>query len=522
MRKHLNRLSALLVPYPGIPYFLMIYGIFLMYFPVITHDYLMNDEMRHIGLLSYTTLPDFLRYQFVDFSRGLFGVFLYLVYGFAGYSPFRVILLRTLMVAGVSVLAVLLYRWLVGRGVGKFAAFFTTLYLFALLPVQGITAYSLNFLATLPAFFLSIGSFAYFFSKRSKASGGMVSSLTVFVLLFLAMQTQHTFAFVSYIPLTYLILTDWPSVARKALRYGAITVVAILFSIGLYKATLATRHAAGLEGYGNGEEAMTTLENPQKLVTKALAPDTYWTAFELWTYPITTPNLGAVKRSAAVTVLYAWAAFVAACIIRELLSLRHAWRAVLAKWGTALLSMGFSAMFLPVDSVVSAIGEHRPHVAVTLTGIIVLVSLYIARSFARALPFLRTPFIWLIFACAVLVTSFGAYRNVSDAIVLNRVRQLDFVRQRFGQAPSPVITVVLPESKPCIFEPCNLWMGGIPSMLIHLSTPGWYRYAVYSLGFDPRAISIRAIYPSDPVPKDGTIIDWNEYTRTQADIQKRE
>lgn len=492
--------------------------LYLMYSPTFLVDYLMNDEWRRIG--KQDSFMHAATISFFFFGRGLVGVYEQLIYRFVGYDPTRVQFVRFLYFASMAAVAVILLRFIKKRSQNGYFAFFVILLLFSQPSFQGMVGYSLTLISFgLASIWLSLLAFyLYFFVFDAKRLPKLLQAVIVFLILSLAMQSTQTFAFFAMLPLSYLILCDWEERRKRAWSFLLISLLALLFSVLVYKIGLEIWHAQGKLVYELGEQALeAAASKPAKVLLKAINPLSYWSAFKVWSYPFplhNLPRLGESKMTIASFVMALWVALVLGAIITEFRScLKGTRHQILLKWLTILGCLGLGAVFLVIDSPQEII-EHRPHITTTLTGVVIFAGAYSLQVLAKY-PLLKSELTKALGAILVLMIAFGAQAGVLRGIVNNRMEQVSFIRtELMAASPSDYdnIIVVLPTWRGCVTEPCEPWMGSAPTGKRNMTAKGVYRYALATIGISPDTKSITFVEQKpSPVPQNSVIIDWDKY-----------
>jgi hypothetical protein len=496
-----------------------------MYSPTFLVDYLMNDEWAHIGMSSDNIGKAVVRF-FFEYGRGLFGVYERLVYSFVEYDPFRIQLVRFLNFASIAAIAVILLKFLEIRSNNSYFAFFVILLLFSQQSFQGMMGYSLQLISnTQPSMWLSLLAFyLHFFVFVSDRFFKPFQVGVVFLLLILAMQSTQTYAFFAMVPLTYLLLTDWENRKRKILSFLIISIIVFLLSTFVYKFGLEYWHSLGRKGYTLGEQSLNTAVNePIKLLKRIVNPFSYWSAFKIWSYPFPfhyTFPLYELKKIIASYLILLWIAFISGAIITEIWrrSAGEKWQ-VFFKWLTILVCLGFGAIFLIADSPQKII-EHRPHMTLTFTGVVIFSWAYSLQVLSSKYSFFKNNLVRALGIILVLMIAFGAQAGVLRGIVNNRMEQISYIRTELMTTnPSEYknIIVVLPRWGGCVTEPCGPWMGKTIGYRWHMTRKTVYRYALTTIGVplkEKKYITFVHKKP-DTIPKNSVIIDWNKYAFTR-------
>jgi hypothetical protein len=271
-----------------------------------------------------------------------------------------------------------------------------------------------------------------------------------------------------------------------------------------------------MQAYKLGEEAVAAAgQHPLRVVLRAANPLTYWSAFEVWSYPfplhavrpVTKMKIGiALCLMCPWAVILLWAAFTEA---RE--------SADVAKWLAVLVYLGFGAIFIIADSPLITI-EHRPHMVLTFIGIAVLSAAYSLPVLARTYPALGGRVPTVLGIILVFMSASGAQAGTLRGYVIDRMRLLDFIRAEVtAEDPSKYrnILVILPESSGS--EPREFWVGRGFQGRFHMTCQGEYRYALATVGIPPesKTIAFAEGTPRD-VPADSAIVDWRKYLRSTS------
>ena len=264
-----------------------------------------------------------------------------------------------------------------------------------------------------------------------------------------------------------------------------------------------------MRGYKLGEQAIEAGgQHPLQILLRAANPLTYWSAFEIWSFPfpLHTVFLGMkTKIGIALCLMSAWAAILAWTAFIE-------GKEAVLKWLAVLVYLGFGAIFIIADSPLVTI-EHRPHVVLTFVGIAVLSAAYCLQVLPRTYPALagRVPTVLGI----VLVSMFamGAQAGTLRGYVFDRMRLLDFIRAEVtAEDPSKYrnIVIILPESHGP--EPRQFWVGRGFQDRYHMTCRGEYRYALATVGIPPESKTLTFVEgkPRD-MPADSAVVDWRKY-----------
>jgi hypothetical protein len=265
---------------------LIVVSLCFMYGPTVTTDYLMNDELHHIG--RELDLGHEVRFQFFAYGRALWGLGTWAVYSFAGYETLRIQLVRFVSLVSLSLIAVVLLGFLRAKSGSAALAFFTVLFFFGLPGFQGISGYSLGVIAgTLPAPWLSLGAFFLYFSVTPRrGSTELVVLGAVFALLVAAMQATQTYAYLAMVPLAFQVLVGDINDRRRAVRFLAVAMASFLASVLALKLGVDHYLRSGHQPYFLGKQGLDALAgSPAEVVLTAINPNTYWSAFRVWSYP---------------------------------------------------------------------------------------------------------------------------------------------------------------------------------------------------------------------------------------------
>lgn len=496
-----------------------------MYSPVFLTDYLMNDEWFLIG--SRQGLAGGAREAFFLWGRALFGIYSVLVYRFARYDPFRIQLVRFVNFASLLTIALGLFVFLRTRSRNVWLSFLAVLFLFSQPSFQGAMAYSLQLISnTQPAMWLSLAAFYLYFLVNDRRFQKPVRMAATFFLLILAMQSTQTYALFAMVPLAYLTLSDFENQRRKVAEFLVLAFLVLLVSGLIFRFGVHYWHSQGHQAYRLGEQDIGALGgSPLQVLLHAANPVTYWSAFEMWSYPFPfhdLPPLGKLKIALALLIMVLWVALVSWAIVVE--ARRRASqerRGVFLKWIAVLVYMGFAAIFIVADSPFSII-EHRPHIVLTFAGIAIFSAAYSLQVLNSNYQILRTPLQKALIIVVVAMTAYGAQAAVLRGYVDNRMEQLDFVRTRLvSEDPSSYrnIIVVLPKLGGCLTEPCGPWAGHVTEGQWHLTREAGYRYAMATTGISPESKHI--IFTEDEpreIPEDSIVVDWQKYVSAR---QKR-
>jgi hypothetical protein len=500
----------------------LLISLYFMYSSTFLSDYLMNDEWINIGMTRIDIGQEVVS-NFFRFGRGLLGIYIPFIYGFVSYDPARVQFIRFINFALVASIAFLLFRFLERRKISGGFAFFIMLFWLSQPSFQGLMGYSLQSISvSQPSIWLSgLAFYLYFFVFERRRLPKVLEWAIVFVLLTLAMQSTQVFAFFATIPVSFLALTDWKNRKNRVISFLMIAFAVLIFSTITYKIGLDFMHTQGGSGYPPGEEGVGALiTNPINVILTALNPLAYWSVFKIWTFPYPLQNIPPLRQptelAISILVMVAWLAIIFSSIFIERRgSPKEAGRNVLSKWFAVLLCLGLNAVFLIADSPEKII-EHRPHILLTLSGLVVFSGGYALQVLASKYAFLQDKLVRSLAGIVVVAIAFGAQSGVLRNMVDNNMRQMDFMRSELmGAGPLTDyndIIVVLPRWNGCVAEPCGAWMGKIMEGPLHISEPAAYRYALSTLGVSPAGKNITFVQQKPNIIPDNTIvIDWNKY-----------
>jgi hypothetical protein len=483
-------------------------ALYLMYSPVFLTDYLINDEWEFIG--SRQGLRQGAINAFFFWGRGLFGIYSTLVYRFAGYDPIRVQIVRFVNFASLVAIALLLFVFLARRSESVWFSFFVTLFLFSTASLQELMAYSLQLISnTQPAMWFSLLAFYVFFLVDDRRFSRPLRLGAAFLLLALSMQSTQTFAFFSLVPLTYLTLSDWTAQRRKIFEFMVLAFVVFVISSLAYRAGLHYWHARGFQGYKLAERAIEAAgQHPLQVVFHSLNPLTYWSAFEIWSFPfpLRAMFLGMkIKVGIALCLMSAWAVILAWTVFIE-------GKEAVLKWLAVLVYLAFGAIFIITDSPLITI-EHRPHMVLTFTGIAILSAAYSLQVLARRYPAISGAVPRMLGVIFVATIAFGAQAGTLDGYVIDRMRLLDFIRaEAVSQDPSSYrdIIVVMPEAHGP--EPREFWVGRSFQDRYHMTREAAYRYALATVGIPPESKTITFVEEQpQEIPSGSAVVDWRKY-----------
>ena len=502
--------------------------LYLMYSSTFLTDYLMRDEWEFVGGGEWYDLPSYMSTFFFRSGRVLFAVFQKLVLVFVGYDTSRIQIVRFVNFLSIAVIAVLLMNFLEKRMKNGWAAFFIVLFYFSQTAFQALMGYSFELIAgSLPSMWLSLFAFyLYFFAFEHSRLPRYVQAGIVFFVLILAMQSTQTYAFFAMVPLSYLALTNWKANKIRVIQFLVISVVTLSISALIYKMGLESLAAQGKAGYDVGERGINQLSTrPLDLVLLAINPRAYWSVFRMWTFPFpfqnTPPLSNLAEKIASFVIMTAWLGAVFASVWVEFTSeVKDKRQEILLKWLAVVFCAGFGAALIIADSP-SEIIDHRPHLHLIFSGIVIFTSAYAIEILVTRFSFLGDSRLKFIIGFLVMMTAFGAQAGVLRNIVNIHMKQLDFIRTellRQDPASYGTIIILLPiQNQDCITEPCSPWIGEHIENKGHLARNAAYRYALSTLGMDPMEKEIIFVEKSTDIvsQEDAIIIDWNIYSSTQ-------
>ena len=506
---------------------LLLMLLYFMYSPTFLSDYLMNDERGLIGR-DAGDFASVISSYFFRYGRGLFGLYEKLVYEFVGYDTARIQFIRFINFASIAIIAVLLLRFLERRMKNKYFAFFTILFFLSQLSFQGLMGYSLQlFSNSQPSIWLSLLAFyLFFFVFDGNRISNFIQMGIVFIVLMLAMQSTQTYAFFGLIPVAYLALSDWRNSKRKILTFLLIAFIVFIVSTIAYQAGLNILSSGGdQEAYVRGERGLNELyENPIEMILFAINPRTYWSVFKFWTFPFPVHNipplLNIVEKVLSLSFMVLWFGIIFSSIVVECKRAgRNESLAILSKWLTVLFCFGLSAVFIVANSPLEII-DHRPHILLTFSGLVVFTGAYALEVLERKIIALQRVSIRVLMSLTVLLSAFGAQAGVLRNIVNIHTKQIDFIRSEL-MAKDPdsyeSVIIILPKWNKCISEPCGPWFGYSTDANWHLTRAGAYRYVLATIGADPMEKEITHVYYnlSTDLPPDAVVVDWNTYSKAQ-------
>ena len=494
----------------------LVLTLYLIYAPSFTTDYLMADEVAHIGMKRDVSTAS--RFSFISLGRGLFGVYSSLVYRFVGFDPMRVQLVRFLNFASLATIAVVLFYFFLRQVHDAWLAFWIVLFLYSQPAVLVLMGYSVQIVSnSQPAMWLSLTAFyVYFYAFGEKKKWKWVKYGITLTLFLAAMQSTQTYAFFAMVPLTVLVLTEWEVRKSEIGVFFLIALFSFVISAVLYRATLTY---VGHTGYKMAEQGFGALVTaPGSVAVKAVNPLGYWSAFTMWSYPFPfhyTQPLGKLKEYLALGFLFTWVVIIVSAVITEVRADPSVNKIqVTQKWLGMLVCLGFGALWMVADSPLVII-EHRPHMTLTFVGVVIFAAAYALRVLASRYSVLRG----LVFRSGavlfVIFVAVGAQSGFLRGVVDNYADQLDFIRTELADMPksgSGRIVVVLPDEEIRLREPCGKHMGNGTMGRWHETRKGRYRYALATMGVEPDSKEIVFVTerPID-VQEDEVVVDWMKY-----------
>ncbi|MBI5614094.1 hypothetical protein HY947_04180 [Candidatus Gottesmanbacteria bacterium] len=487
--------------------------LYLIYSTPFLSDYLINDEWVNIGMRALD-VSGRAKDSFLTSGRGLFGMLEPIVYEFVGYSLVRIQLVRFIYFSLIACLAMNLFLFISNRSKNYLHNFLVVLLLFVQLPFQGQMGYSLQLISNgLPSLLLGVLAFhVHFFNRNNENIYIFTRSIIVLLLLILAIQFSPVYAYFSLIFLVYLILTEWKQRQKSILLYLFIIICSFLFSIIIYKLSLDYIHTIGRQGYFIGEHALSSLFNrPAELLSQAINPLSYWSAFKFWSFPFpinNTPNIGSLRRVAGSCALAVWVLFVYVSLRTEVF-IRVNKNVALSKWLAVLICIAVSLLPILADYS-DSINDHRPHITLVLIGIVIVISFDCINVLRLRYGALFSRYINYGLILFVVASCFGAQSNVYRGIVNGSASQLDFIRTELvNSRPIKRVVVILPDWYGCLVEPCDPWFGRVSSYT--LAQHGGYRYALASLGENPNVEIVFIEKNKFKSIENWSMIDWNKY-----------
>lgn len=478
----------------------------LMYSSTFLSDYLLNDECDCIGY-HFHALEN-ARHQLFSYGRWLHGLLGAFVYNFVGLDPSRAALVRFSSFAGLAAAAVYLVRKLDASD--ELEAFFIVLLFFSQRAIQGTMGYSLHLITgSVPAIGLSLAAFHLHFFVFDGVGRRKWGERAIVLLIFVtALQCSQTYAFFAMAPLAYRCLRDWDACKDKVWPFFIVAVVSLAIATISLRIGLEALHRSGEAGYELAEEGVdAVVHRPLTMLLHAIDPRSYWSVFTIGTYPFPFQRLTpqeSTRMTIGLVVMALWLGLLGAAIYIQ--------RAGgFAKWWALLTCLVFGGVVLVADSP-DAIIEHRPHVVTVLSGVVIFSGAYAWSVVTRR----RLDWLAGIF---VVVTALGAQANVATAIVNLRADQLTFIRTELESRPSyrRIVVVVPEEGGPCIAAPCSPWMGRVMQGRWHETREQRYRYALATVGIDPRSKEI--VFTSEPpaaAEPGELVIDWRKFIAAEA------
>ena len=513
-----------------IPASALFVALYFMYASTFLTDYVMNDEWAHLGSHIKNLYLLILRFTIFN-NRPLFGIANALVFEFVGFNLFRIQFIRFLNFLSLAGIALLLWYFLARRSRRPWFSFFVILFLFSQRSILGLQGYSLVFFAeATPAIWLNfLAFFLYFFFFERHQISSMWQMLIIFLLFLMAMLFNQTYAFLAMIPLSYLSLTEWSHYKHRIFSFFGMAIAALIFASIIFRLSVWFNPEPKFNTYPLAQQAFAALSShPLDVLRRALNPITYWNAFELWTYPFpfhnTLPLLIKTRKTGAKIMMLLWGVLIADTIILELKEQPPAKRGeTLRKWLVVAIAMGFGMMFVLLDSPTKII-DHRPHMLLPLTGVIILTGAYAVQTLSARYKIFSNFLLNALGALLVLYIAFGAQSDLERGIVATRHAQLEFIRTMLTSRPPETfdkIIIVLPqETQICLSEPCDPWFGQIVQSRWHLQRHGIYHYIFVSEGIMPGSKEIIFIdQPLTDVPPDAVVIDWNRFVAARKNLK---
>ena len=333
------------------------------------------------------------------------------------------------------------------------------------------------------------------------------------------------YAFFSIIPVAYLALTDWENKKKKIIQFLLISITVLVISIIAYKVSLEFLPEVEMQAYKRGELGLSAIsEKPLEVFLIAINPRTYWSVFKFWTFPYPLQNmpplLNIVEKILSLIIMIMWIGIVVVAFFTEMKNAQKEKREIILKWFTVLCYFGLGAIFIIADSPLAII-DHRPHLILTLSGLVVFTGAYALDRLKANYQLFRSVYLHALMGIVVLVSAFGAQSGVLRNIVNIHVQQIAFIRSELLEKdPSSynTVIVILPKWNDCITEPCGPWFGSNTDANWHLQRPGAYRYVLATLGADPEKKITYVFYGlSTALPPDAVVVNWNKYAKEQQD-----
>ncbi len=521
--KNGNSNSSISIPVWGVCLILFVI-LYLMYAPSFTSDYLMNDEVNHIG--SQTNPFQLFIVSFFRFGRSLFGLYTSIVYNFTDYDPIKIQFIRFINWISLTLIGLILFNFLRLESKSIYLSFFTILFLFSQLSFQAHIGYSVQTISnSQPSMWLSLLAFyLHFYLFQKDQYQKWLSYIIVFIIFLLAMQSTQTYAYFCMVPLSFLVLTKDKNYNQQILTFFILALASFIVSVILYKASL---EISNIPPYKLGKEGLESLTaSPLKVLLTAINPKTYWSAFQFWTYPYPfhyTLPLGHSKRILAAIVMIGWFSLILTTIVTEIFkSQGNEKKQIILKWLWALICLVFGAIFIIADSPIekpnlSLISERRPHITMVFSSVCIFIGAYAFQALSLYYKIFNITIIKSISILVIILNSFGAQSSLLKGIVKTRENQINFIRTELSNKSAnkyQKITVVLPKSNVCISEPCNAWFGYTNHWRNHLTYEGRYRYVLRTLGISDKSKQIIFVdnYPKK-IAEDEIIINWEKYSK---------
>ena len=297
-----------------------------------------------------------------------------------------------------------------------------------------------------------------------------------------------------------------------------LVLASVVLSVLAFKVGLEVLHEEGREGYAVGENAMAAMtSSPLELILHAKNPQTYWSAFKLWTYPYpfhNTPPSAKLRETLASTVLIVWLGLVIGAIATELQARAADARSIAAKWFAGGACLGFGALVLLAASPAQT-REFRPHLTLVMSGVCIFIGAYALLVLSSRFKILRTNTARAVGIAMVLMTAFGAQSGLLRGYVDNRADQLDFIRTELS-AKSPdefdrIVVVFAPPEYICVSEPCDRYSGQVTHRSWHARRPERYWYAMKTLGIRTESKEIDFVDDYSEHRERDLVIDWRKF-----------
>lgn len=183
------------------------------------------------------------------------------------------------------------------------------------------------------------------------------------------------------VPLSYLALTDWKTNKTRVIQFLLISMAVLAVSALIYKMGLKSLAAQGKAGYDVGEQGINQLSTrPLDLLLLAINPRTYWSVFKMWTFPFpfqnTPPLSNLVEKITSFAIMTVWLGIVSASVWVEFTNVgKDKKQEILFKWLAVVICTGFGAVLIIANSP-SEIIDHRPHLHLIFSGIVIFTSVY--------------------------------------------------------------------------------------------------------------------------------------------------